>query len=43
MTAKTFDRQTAKFLGVVGENMPDIPGALMQEWIEHPKDLQQAL
>jgi len=43
MTAKTFDRQTAKFLAVVGENMPDVPGALMQEWIEHPKDLQQAL
>jgi hypothetical protein len=42
-TAKTFDRQTAKFLSVVGENMPEIPSSLMQEWIEHPDDLQQAL
>jgi len=42
-TAKTYDRQTATFLAAVGQNMPEIPASLMQEWIEHPKDLQQAL
>jgi hypothetical protein len=43
MTAKTFDRQTAKFLAVVSENMPEMNGALMQGWIENPKALQGAL
>lgn len=43
MKTKTFNRQTAKFLAVVGENMPEIPSSLMQEWIEHPKDLQKVL
>lgn len=42
-TAKTYDRQTATFLAAVGQNMPEMPAALMQEWIEHPKDLQEAL
>ena len=43
MSANTFNLQTSKFLAVIGENMPEIPSALMQEWIEHPKDLQQVL
>lgn len=43
MSAKTFDSQTAKFLAVVGENMPNISDVHMQRWIEHPKDLQHVL
>lgn len=42
-TAKTYDRQTATFLAAVGQNMPEMSVTLMQEWIEHPKDLQKAL
>lgn len=41
--ANTFNSQTAKFLGVVGENMPEMSGSLMQGWIECPKALQHAL
>lgn len=43
MTAKTYDRQTAKFLSVVGENMPEVSGDVMQGWIENPKALQNVL
>lgn len=32
---KTFDGQTARFLGVVGENMPRLPGPHMQAWSEN--------
>lgn len=39
----TFSRQTAKFLGVAAENMPEMSGSLMQGWIENPKSLQHAL
>lgn len=39
----TFSRQTAKFLGVAAENMPEMSGSLMQGWIENPKSLQYAL
>ena len=42
-TAKTYDRQTAKFLAVVGENMPEVSSDIMQEWIENPRALQQTL
>lgn len=42
-TAKTYDRQTATFLAVVGQNMPELSGDVMQEWIENPKALQKAL
>ncbi len=38
--AKTFSRQTAKLLAVVGENMPDLSGEEMQYWIQRPKSLQ---
>ena len=41
--AKTYDRQTAKFLAVVGENMPEISGEVMQRWIENPRAVQKAL
>jgi hypothetical protein len=40
---KTYDRQTAKFLAVMAENIPEISGERMQGWIENPKALQIAL
>lgn len=43
MTAKTYDRQTAKFLAVVGENMPELSGDVMQGWIQNPKAVQKVL
>ncbi|MFA4999001.1 MAG: hypothetical protein WC514_03200 [Candidatus Paceibacterota bacterium] len=43
MVAKTYDRQTAKFLAVVGENMPELSGDVMQGWIQNPKAVQKAL
>ncbi len=43
MSQKTYDRQTAKFLAIVGENMPELSGDVMQGWIENPKSLQKAL
>jgi len=43
MTAKTYDRQTATFLAVVAQNMPEISGDVMQRWIENPRALQNAL
>lgn len=43
MLAKTFDRQTAKFLAVVGENMPELPNDAMQGWIQDPRGLQKFL
>jgi hypothetical protein len=43
MITKTYDHQTAKFLAVVGENMPEISSDVMQKWIENPKALQKVL
>lgn len=43
MIAKTYDRQTAKFLAVVGENMPELSGNVMQGWIQNPRAVQKAL
>jgi len=43
MVTKTYDRQTAKFLAVLGENMPEVSSDIMQEWIENPKALQAVL
>jgi hypothetical protein len=43
MIAKTYDRQTAKFLAVVGENMPELSGDVMQGWIQNPKAVQRTL
>jgi len=42
-TAKTYDRQTAKFLARVGENMPEMDSVTMQGWIDNPTALQKAL
>ena len=43
MIPKTYDRQTARFLAVVGENMPEVSSDIMQGWIENPKALQRTL
>lgn len=43
MTAKTYDRQTGKFLARVAENMPEMSGEVMQNWIDDPKGLQNFL
>ena len=43
MPAKTYDRQTAKFLAVVGENMPEISDDVMEGWIQNPGSLQKFL
>lgn len=43
MIAKTYDRQTAKFLAVVGENMPELSGDVMQGWIQNPRGVQKVL
>ena len=43
MAQKTYDRHTAKFLAVIGENMPEIQSDIMQGWIERPKTLQRVL
>ncbi len=41
--AKTYDRQTAKFLARVCENMPEMSGDIMERWIDNPKAIQEAL
>ena len=43
MEQKTYDRQTAKFLAVIGENMPVLTSDVMQSWIENPGAVQTAL
>jgi len=40
---KTYNRQTAKFLAVVIQNMPEMSGSVMQQWIENPQGLQNVL
>ncbi len=40
---KTFDGQTAQFLGIVGQNMPRLTSEVMQRWVENPKALQKVL
>ncbi len=42
-TENTYDRQTAKFIATLIQNIPDMPGDVMQGWIENPKALQKAL
>ncbi|HSX24540.1 MAG TPA: hypothetical protein VLG69_01080, partial [Candidatus Andersenbacteria bacterium] len=39
----SYDRDTAQFLAVVAQNMPEISGDVMQGWIQNPKALQNAL
>lgn len=43
MLQMTYDRHTAKFLAVIGENMPSLQSDTMQGWIENPKALQKVL
>jgi hypothetical protein len=40
---KTYDRQTAKFISAVMQNVPEIGTEEMQYWIDHPKQLQRSL
>lgn len=40
---KTYDQQTAKFIAVVAQNMPDLSGQAMQAWIENPSGLKRVL
>jgi len=40
---KTYHKQTAAFLGKVGECMPEIPASVMQGWIQNPALLQNKL
>ncbi len=42
-TVKTFDRQTARFLAVIAENLPEMPAVCMQIWSEQPKRIQEVL
>lgn len=40
---KTLDKQTATFLGVLAQNIPQLSGDEMQHFIEHPASLQSCL
>ena len=42
-TQKTLDKQTAKLIERMVENLPEISGDTMQDWIESPKELQKKL
>ncbi len=37
------DKQTGKFIARIAENLPDMEGDLMQNWIDDPKELQKFL
>ncbi len=39
----TYDQQTAKFISVVCQSMPELSGDVMQGWIENPKGLKKLL
>jgi hypothetical protein len=43
MTTKTYDRQTAKLIARVAENIPEMDGNVMQGWIDNPRALQKFL
>ncbi len=43
MGAKTYDRQSGKFLARIAENLPELSGDVMQSWIDDPKALQKFL
>ena len=38
-----FHNQTAQFVSVVAQNLPEMSGDIMQGWIENPSALQKAL
>jgi len=40
---KTYDQQTAKFIAVLVQNLPDLSGEAMQNWIENPSGLKRVL
>ncbi len=40
---KTYDRQIAKFIAVVGENVPKLSSDVMRGWIQNPRELQKVL
>lgn len=40
---KTYDRQTAQFLAVVAQNMPELSSIVMQRWIQDPLALKAAM
>jgi hypothetical protein len=42
-TQKTFDKQTATFLGVLAQNVPELSGDEMQYYIEKPTELKERL
>ena len=39
----TLDKQTAKLIGRIAENLPEMDGDIMQVWIQNPKRLQKFL
>ncbi|MFZ2303694.1 MAG: hypothetical protein WAV98_02820 [Minisyncoccia bacterium] len=39
----TYNKQTAKFLAMVAQNMPEMSADVMQGWIQNPKALKKAL
>lgn len=43
ITGSTFHRQTAKFIGVLSENIPEISNERMRFWIGHENTLQRVL
>ncbi|MFZ3054788.1 MAG: hypothetical protein WA091_02315 [Minisyncoccales bacterium] len=43
METKTYDKQTAKFIAILVENMPKISADTMQGWIENPVELKKIL
>lgn len=43
METKTYDQQTAKFIAVVVQNMPELSSRVLQAWIENPKGLKLVL
>lgn len=43
MTSSIYHRQTAQFLAAVAQNIPEISGDVMQDWIQSPIALQEVL
>ena len=43
MLAKTYDRQSGKFIARIAENLPEMSTDVMQGWIDNPKGLQKFL
>lgn len=41
MSTKTYDRQTAKLIARIAENIPEMSGDVMQGWIDNPRGLQK--